>query len=182
MSAQSCAVVPTSVCRAPISRRRLTVNVAALHSIGVRACIRAARPSLPAGACPGLNDRNGCGSPGMRRTTAVFLSPPPRPTLVPPRPWRRAAVRRSATRCPGPDRADELVSWVKPFDKVTVFATYASLGLGTWPRPWSGRAASNLDHGWSASGLSRRSDPLCCRTARRVQRPAVGSHAADDPG
>ncbi|UXY40364.1 DEAD/DEAH box helicase [Streptomyces albidocamelliae] len=26
---------------------------------------------------------------------------------------------------------DELVAWVRPFDKVTVFATYASLGLGT---------------------------------------------------
>ncbi|MFH8935173.1 DEAD/DEAH box helicase [Streptomyces griseosporeus] len=28
----------------------------------------------------------------------------------------------------------ELVSWVRPFDKVTVFATYASLGLGTLER------------------------------------------------
>ncbi|MGW5047933.1 Helicase associated domain protein [Streptomyces griseoluteus] len=29
---------------------------------------------------------------------------------------------------------DELVAWVRPFDKVTVFATYASLGLGTLER------------------------------------------------
>ncbi|MEU2065253.1 Helicase associated domain protein [Streptomyces sp. NPDC013455] len=29
---------------------------------------------------------------------------------------------------------DELVCWVRPFDKVTVFATYASLGLGTLER------------------------------------------------
>ncbi|MET9686666.1 DEAD/DEAH box helicase [Streptomyces coeruleorubidus] len=29
---------------------------------------------------------------------------------------------------------DELVDWVRPFDRVTVFATYASLGLGTLER------------------------------------------------
>ncbi|MEU1707530.1 Helicase associated domain protein [Streptomyces sp. NPDC005706] len=29
---------------------------------------------------------------------------------------------------------DELVAWVRPFDRVTVFATYASLGLGTLER------------------------------------------------
>ncbi|MFF3639478.1 Helicase associated domain protein [Streptomyces sp. NPDC002250] len=29
---------------------------------------------------------------------------------------------------------DELVAWVQPFDKITVFATYASLGLGTLER------------------------------------------------
>ncbi|WP_412126473.1 DEAD/DEAH box helicase family protein [Streptomyces murinus] len=29
---------------------------------------------------------------------------------------------------------DELVAWVRPFDKVTVFVTYASLGLGTLER------------------------------------------------
>ncbi|WP_414719510.1 hypothetical protein [Streptomyces sp.] len=28
----------------------------------------------------------------------------------------------------------ELVDWVRPFDKVTVFATCASLGLGTLER------------------------------------------------
>jgi hypothetical protein len=35
---------------------------------------------------------------------------------------------------PSTTDVDELVSWVRPFDKVTVFATYASLGLGTLER------------------------------------------------
>ncbi|MFD8376806.1 Helicase associated domain protein [Streptomyces sp. NPDC059688] len=35
---------------------------------------------------------------------------------------------------PNTTDADELVAWVRPFDKVTVFATYASLGLGTLER------------------------------------------------
>ncbi|MGW5331061.1 Helicase associated domain protein [Streptomyces sp. NPDC004014] len=37
---------------------------------------------------------------------------------------------------PFPNTTDvgELVAWVRPFDKVTVFATYASLGLGTLER------------------------------------------------
>jgi superfamily II DNA or RNA helicase len=35
---------------------------------------------------------------------------------------------------PNTTAADELVDWVRPFDKVTVFATYASLGLGTLER------------------------------------------------
>ncbi|MFE4776040.1 Helicase associated domain protein [Streptomyces sp. NPDC056713] len=35
---------------------------------------------------------------------------------------------------PNTTDSDELVAWVKPFDHVTVFATYASLGLGTLER------------------------------------------------
>ncbi|MFD8373491.1 Helicase associated domain protein [Streptomyces sp. NPDC059688] len=35
---------------------------------------------------------------------------------------------------PNTTDVDELVAWVRPFDKVTVFATYASLGLGTLER------------------------------------------------
>ncbi|WP_436850262.1 DEAD/DEAH box helicase family protein, partial [Streptomyces monashensis] len=35
---------------------------------------------------------------------------------------------------PNTTSAEELVEWVRPFDKVTVFATYASLGLGTLER------------------------------------------------
>ncbi|MFC6697885.1 Helicase associated domain protein [Streptomyces thermocoprophilus] len=35
---------------------------------------------------------------------------------------------------PNTTDVDELVDWVRPFDKVTVFATYASLGLGTLER------------------------------------------------
>ncbi|MEU2264476.1 Helicase associated domain protein [Streptomyces sp. NPDC019645] len=40
---------------------------------------------------------------------------------------------------PFPNTTDvgELVAWVRPFDKVTVFATYASLGLGTLERAHS---------------------------------------------
>ncbi|GAA3246960.1 hypothetical protein GCM10020256_74920 [Streptomyces thermocoprophilus] len=58
--------------------------------------------------------------------------------------WRVAAVRAlmigvSALRgedvtFPNTTDVDELVDWVRPFDKVTVFATYASLGLGTLER------------------------------------------------
>ncbi len=50
------------------------------------------------------------------------------------------------------------------------------------PRPRARPYASGPDHGWSGPGSPHRSDPLCCRAARRVQPPAVGSHAADDPG
>ncbi|MFB8126070.1 Helicase associated domain protein [Streptomyces bacillaris] len=35
---------------------------------------------------------------------------------------------------PNTTDVEELVDWVRPFDKVTVFATYASLGLGTLER------------------------------------------------
>ncbi|MGC5543737.1 Helicase associated domain protein [Streptomyces griseus] len=35
---------------------------------------------------------------------------------------------------PNTTDVEELVKWVRPFDKVTVFATYASLGLGTLER------------------------------------------------
>ncbi|MCZ7456091.1 DEAD/DEAH box helicase [Streptomyces sp. WMMC940] len=35
---------------------------------------------------------------------------------------------------PNTTDVDELVEWVRPFDRVTVFATYASLGLGTLER------------------------------------------------
>ncbi|MGW1594926.1 Helicase associated domain protein [Streptomyces sp. NPDC002343] len=35
---------------------------------------------------------------------------------------------------PNTTDVDELVAWVRPFDKVTLFATYASLGLGTLER------------------------------------------------
>ncbi|MFI8829341.1 Helicase associated domain protein [Streptomyces sp. NPDC053431] len=35
---------------------------------------------------------------------------------------------------PNTTDVDEVVDWVRPFDKVTVFATYASLGLGTLER------------------------------------------------
>ncbi|NEB03755.1 DEAD/DEAH box helicase family protein [Streptomyces sp. SID13726] len=45
-----------------------------------------------------------------------------------------SSLRGDQVTFPNTTDVDELVSWVKPFDKVTVFATYASLGLGTLER------------------------------------------------
>ncbi|MFF9024902.1 DEAD/DEAH box helicase [Streptomyces eurythermus] len=45
-----------------------------------------------------------------------------------------SSLRGDQVSFPNTTDVDELVSWVKPFDKVTVFATYASLGLGTLER------------------------------------------------
>ncbi|MEW1751009.1 DEAD/DEAH box helicase [Streptomyces angustmyceticus] len=42
-----------------------------------------------------------------------------------------SSLRREEVSFPNTTDVDELVDWVKPFGKVTVFATYASLGLGT---------------------------------------------------
>ncbi|MEW2400247.1 Helicase associated domain protein [Streptomyces sp. NPDC046862] len=42
-----------------------------------------------------------------------------------------SSLRGDEVRFPNTTDVDELVSWVRPFNKVTVFATYASLGLGT---------------------------------------------------
>ncbi|MGW1134237.1 Helicase associated domain protein [Streptomyces griseoluteus] len=45
-----------------------------------------------------------------------------------------SSLRGEETSFPNTTDVGELVSWVRPFDKVTVFATYASLGLGTLER------------------------------------------------
>ncbi|MEW2811009.1 Helicase associated domain protein [Streptomyces massasporeus] len=45
-----------------------------------------------------------------------------------------SSLRGDQVTFPNTTDVDELVSWVKPFDKVSVFATYASLGLGTLER------------------------------------------------
>ncbi|MET9296650.1 Helicase associated domain protein [Streptomyces sp. NPDC003077] len=45
-----------------------------------------------------------------------------------------SSLRGEEASFPNTTDADELVDWVRPFDKVTVFATYASLGLGTLKR------------------------------------------------
>ncbi|MET8956279.1 Helicase associated domain protein [Streptomyces sp. NPDC004533] len=45
-----------------------------------------------------------------------------------------SSLRGDEAGFPNTTNVDELVDWVKPFDKVTVFATYASLGLGTLER------------------------------------------------
>ncbi|MGV9565037.1 Helicase associated domain protein [Streptomyces sp. NPDC003480] len=45
-----------------------------------------------------------------------------------------SSLRGEEANFPNTTAPDELVAWVRPFDKVTVFATYASLGLGTLER------------------------------------------------
>ncbi|MGW2426449.1 Helicase associated domain protein [Streptomyces sp. NPDC001709] len=45
-----------------------------------------------------------------------------------------SSLRGQEAGFPNTTDVDELVAWVRPFDKVTVFATYASLGLGTLER------------------------------------------------
>ncbi|GAB2765451.1 DEAD/DEAH box helicase [Streptomyces bullii] len=45
-----------------------------------------------------------------------------------------SSLRGDQVSFPNTTNVDELVAWVRPFDKVTVFATYASLGLGTLER------------------------------------------------
>ncbi|MGW0615379.1 Helicase associated domain protein [Streptomyces sp. NPDC002788] len=45
-----------------------------------------------------------------------------------------SSLRGNEVAFPNTTDVEELVDWVRPFDKVTVFATYASLGLGTLER------------------------------------------------
>ncbi|MFJ9597879.1 Helicase associated domain protein [Streptomyces virginiae] len=45
-----------------------------------------------------------------------------------------SSLRGEDVAFPNTTDVEELVDWVRPFDKVTVFATYASLGLGTLER------------------------------------------------
>jgi superfamily II DNA or RNA helicase len=45
-----------------------------------------------------------------------------------------SSLRGEEVSFPNTTDVNELVAWVRPFDKVTVFATYASLGLGTLER------------------------------------------------
>ncbi|MFI8895446.1 DEAD/DEAH box helicase [Streptomyces paradoxus] len=45
-----------------------------------------------------------------------------------------SSLRGEETAFPNTTDVEELVTWVRPFDKVAVFATYASLGLGTLER------------------------------------------------
>ncbi|MFJ3274599.1 Helicase associated domain protein [Streptomyces sp. NPDC086776] len=45
-----------------------------------------------------------------------------------------SSLRGEEVSFPNTTDVDELVEWTRPFDKVTVFATYASLGLGTLER------------------------------------------------
>ncbi|MGK5632656.1 Helicase associated domain protein, partial [Streptomyces sp. URMC 123] len=45
-----------------------------------------------------------------------------------------SSLRGEDVTFPNTTDVEELVDWVRPFDKITVFATYASLGLGTLER------------------------------------------------
>ncbi len=45
-----------------------------------------------------------------------------------------SSLRGDEVAFPNTTEVEELVDWVRPFDRVTVFATYASLGLGTLAR------------------------------------------------
>ncbi|MGW2426174.1 Helicase associated domain protein [Streptomyces sp. NPDC001709] len=45
-----------------------------------------------------------------------------------------SSLRGDEAGFPNTTNVEELVAWVRPFDKITVFATYASLGLGTLER------------------------------------------------
>ncbi|MFD9937855.1 Helicase associated domain protein [Streptomyces massasporeus] len=45
-----------------------------------------------------------------------------------------SSLRGGEASFPNTTDVDELISWVRPYDKATVFATYASLGLGTLER------------------------------------------------
>ncbi|MFF7381087.1 Helicase associated domain protein [Streptomyces massasporeus] len=45
-----------------------------------------------------------------------------------------SSLRGEEAAFPNTTDVEELVTWVRPFDKITVFATYASLGLGTLER------------------------------------------------
>ncbi|GGY15937.1 helicase [Streptomyces anandii JCM 4720] len=45
-----------------------------------------------------------------------------------------SSLRGAEASFPNTTDVDELVAWVRPLDKVTVFATYASLGMGTLER------------------------------------------------
>ncbi|MFB6772677.1 Helicase associated domain protein [Streptomyces sp. NPDC056337] len=49
-----------------------------------------------------------------------------------------SSLRGENAAFPSTTDARELTAWVRPFDKVTVFATYASLGLGTLERAHQG--------------------------------------------
>ncbi|MGW4551957.1 Helicase associated domain protein [Streptomyces violaceorubidus] len=49
-----------------------------------------------------------------------------------------SSLRGEGTGFPSTTDVRELIDWVRPFDQVTVFATYASLGLGTLERAHQG--------------------------------------------
>ncbi|MFC8823029.1 DEAD/DEAH box helicase [Streptomyces rochei] len=49
-----------------------------------------------------------------------------------------SSLRGESAAFPGTTDVRELIDWVRPFDTVTVFATYASLGLGTLERAHQG--------------------------------------------
>ncbi|GGV45682.1 hypothetical protein GCM10010293_53600 [Streptomyces griseoflavus] len=77
-----------------------------------------------------------------------------------------SSLRGEEASFPNTMAAGELVAWVRPLDKVTVFATYASLGLGTLERAH----AAGLP-GWSLIVVNE-----AHRTSGRIGRPWAVVH------
>ncbi|MET9395453.1 Helicase associated domain protein [Streptomyces sp. NPDC006624] len=77
-----------------------------------------------------------------------------------------SSLRGEEVSFPNTTDVAELVGWVRPFDKVTVFATYASLGLGTLER------AHNVGlPGWDLIVVDE-----AHRTSGRIGKPWAGVH------
>ncbi|MFD7942466.1 Helicase associated domain protein [Streptomyces sp. NPDC059744] len=77
-----------------------------------------------------------------------------------------SSLRGEEASFPNTTDTDELVAWVRPLDKVTVFATYASLGLGTLERAH----AAGLP-GWSLIVVDE-----AHRTSGRIGKPWAVVH------
>ncbi|MGW0393027.1 DEAD/DEAH box helicase family protein [Streptomyces sp. NPDC003042] len=71
---------------------------------------------------------------------------------------------------PNTTDVDELVAWVRPFDRVTVFATYTSLGLGTLERAHQAGLP-----GWDLIVVDR-------HTTRRAGSASRGQSSTTTPG
>ncbi|GGY51063.1 helicase [Streptomyces djakartensis] len=77
-----------------------------------------------------------------------------------------SSLRGGEVSFPNTTDVAELVDWVRPFDKVTVFATYASLGLGTLERAHNAGLP-----GWDLIVVDE-----AHRTSGRIGKPWAGVH------
>ncbi|MGA5901165.1 Helicase associated domain protein [Streptomyces venetus] len=77
-----------------------------------------------------------------------------------------SSLRGEEVSFPNTTDVAELVDWVRPFDKVTVFATYASLGLGTLERAHNAGLP-----GWGLIVVDE-----AHRTSGRIGKPWAGVH------
>lgn len=77
-----------------------------------------------------------------------------------------SSLRGEEVSFPNTTDVAELVDWVRPFDKVTVFATYASLGLGTLERAHNAGLP-----GWDLIVVDE-----AHRTSGRIGKPWAGVH------